>query len=268
LTDPRQVGDNSQDLIKGETTLRILILAGGLGTRLRTAISDRPKAMAEAGDRPFLEHLVEQLRDQGFDEFVLCAGYMAEQIGEHFGDGRRWSVSVQHSVETERLGTAGAIKHAQPLIDGPFIAMNGDSFIDADFQGLVAAHQAHRVSDPRTIGTILSTFIEDATAYGTLALDGAGRVLRFREKASSTSGWINGGVYVLEPEILELIPAQQKTSIERETFPAALAEGWHLFGHPTEGFFVDIGTPAGYRRFRQYVEEKRQKPLMDTDEHR
>jgi mannose-1-phosphate guanylyltransferase len=121
----------------------------------------------------------------------------------------------------------------------------------------LAAHRARRIADPRTLGTILSTFIEDAAAYGTLALDDTGRVLRFREKASSTSGWINGGVYVLEPEILELIPARQQVSIERETFPAALAAGWHLYSHPTEGFFVDIGTPAGYRRFQQYAEETR-----------
>jgi NDP-sugar pyrophosphorylase family protein len=243
--------------------LKVLILAGGLGTRLRAVVSDRPKPMAEAGERPFLAYLVEQLRDQGFDELVLCAGYMAEQIGEYFGDGSRWRVSIQHSVETERLGTAGAIKHAQQLIDGPFMAMNGDSFIDADFQELVAVHHAHRASDPRAIGTILSTFIEDAAASGTLETDDAGRVLRFREKASSASGWINGGVYVLQPEILELIPAQQKTSIERETFPAALAAGWHLFSHPTAGFFVDIGTPAGYRRFQEYIEG-----IGTTDRHR
>jgi mannose-1-phosphate guanylyltransferase len=237
--------------------LKVLILAGGLGTRLRAVISDRPKPMAEAGDRPFLEHLIEQLRAQGFGQFVLCAGYRADQIRDYFEDGSRWKVSIEHSVETECLGTAGAIKHAQPLIDGPFIVMNGDSFIDADFQGLLAAHQARQIADPHTIGTILSTFIEDAAAYGTLALDDTGRILRFREKASSASGWINGGVYVLETDILELIPAQKKVSVERETFPAALAEGWHLYNHPTEGFFVDIGTPAGYRRFQQYVEETR-----------
>jgi mannose-1-phosphate guanylyltransferase len=238
-----------------EAALKVLILVGGLGTRLRTVVSDRPKPMAEAGERPFLEHLIEQARDQGFDEFVLCAGHMAGQIRDHFGDGSQWSVSIQHSVETERLGTAGAIKHAGPFIDGPFVAMNGDSFVDADFRALVAAHEARRSFDARTIGTLLTLFVEDAAAYGTLELDGVGRVQRFREKAGSASGWINGGVYVLEPEILALIPARRQVSIERETFPAALERGWHLFGHPTEGFFVDIGTPAGYRRFQQYIKE-------------
>jgi NDP-sugar pyrophosphorylase family protein len=165
-------------------------------------------------------------------------------------------VSIRHSVETDRLGTAGAIKHAQCLIDGTCIVMNGDSFVDADFQGLVAAHRTQRAADSRTIGTILAVHMAHAAAYGTLALDKQGHVRRFCEKASSASGWINAGVYVLEPLILEHIPAGLVVSIEKETFPAVLAQGWRLFGQRTRGFFVDIGTPDGYRRFRQYIKER------------
>ena len=235
--------------------MQVLILAGGLGKRLRAVVSDRPKPMADVGDRPFLEYLIKQVHDQGFGELVLCTGYMADRIRDYFGDGSQWQVSIRHSVETERLGTAGAIKHAQSLIDGTCIVMNGDSFVDADFQGLVAAHRAQRAANSRTIGTLLTVHMAHAAAYGTLALDEQSHVQRFCEKASSASGWINAGVYVLEPLILEQIPAGRAVSIEKETFPAVLAQGWHLFGQRTRGFFVDIGTPDGYRCFQQYIKE-------------
>ena len=237
--------------------MQVLILAGGLGTRLRAVVSDRPKPMADVGDRPFLAYLIDQVRDQGFDDLVLCTGYMADQVRDYFGNGSRWQVSIRHSVETERLGTAGAVKHAQSLIDGTCLVMNGDSYVDADLLGLVAAHREARTADPSTIGTLLTVHMTQAAAYGTLDLDEQGCVREFREKASSASGWINAGVYVLEPQFLDQIPAGCAVSIERETFPSLLDGGWRLFSQPTQGFFVDIGTPEGYRRFQQYMEEQR-----------
>ena len=235
--------------------MQALILAGGPGTRLRALVSDRPKAMASVGGKPFLEHLVEQLRGQGFSDLVFCTGYLADHVQQYFGDGRRWGVCVAYSVETELLGTAGAIRNAGQLLNGAFLVLNGDSYLDADFRALVAAHRRRCTADASTIGTLAAVSVEDAGAYGRLELDGDGRLLSFGEKSAAGPGWINGGVYVMEPDILDHIPAGRPVSIERETFPHALARGRTLYSYPVTGFFVDIGTPEGYRRFCEHVRE-------------
>jgi mannose-1-phosphate guanylyltransferase len=236
--------------------MKTLILAGGLGTRLQAIVADRPKPMAEVKGKPFLEYQIAALRAQGFAEIVLCVGYRAEQIQEYFGDGRRWDVHIEYAVEKELLGTAGAIRNAAPLITGTFLVWNGDSYLELDLAALVHFHRQRRSSDSRTLGSIATVRVEDATAYGTLELDKEGRILAFREKSHAGAGYINGGVYVLEPDILAFIPAGRPVSLERETFPLALASGWHLYGYPVQGFFVDIGTPEGYERFRGYTQEK------------
>ncbi|MGQ9494601.1 MAG: nucleotidyltransferase family protein [Anaerolineae bacterium] len=236
--------------------MKTLILAGGLGTRLQSVVADRPKPMANVKGRPFLEYQIAQLRSQGFAEIVLCVGHRAEQIQKYFGTGHRWGMHIAYAVESELLGTAGAIQNAAHFITGTFLVLNGDSYLEADLQALVSFHRQHRSSDPRTLGTIATVAVEDATSYGTLELDEEGHILRFREKYSTGAGWINGGVYVLEPDILSLIPAGRPVSIEKETFPLALESGWHLYSYPVQGFFVDIGTPEGYERFCRYVERE------------
>nr|MBC7245818.1 NTP transferase domain-containing protein [Chloroflexota bacterium] len=236
--------------------MKALILAGGLGTRLQSVVSDRPKPMAEVKGKPFLEYQIEGIRSQGFTEIVLCIGYRAEQIQAYFGDGQRWGVHIAYAVERELLGTAGAIRNAAPLLAGTFLVCNGDSYLEADLRALVAFHEQRCSSDPRTLGSIATVAVDNAAAYGTLDLDEAGRILSFREKSGAGASWVNGGVYVLEPNILTLIPPSRPVSLERETFPLALASSWHLYGYPVQGFFVDIGTPEGYERFRRYVEEK------------
>lgn len=233
--------------------MKALILAGGLGTRLQPVVADRPKPMAQANGKPFLEYQIEWLRRQGLREIVLCVGHLAGHIRDYFGAGQRWDVRIRYAVETELLGTAGAIKNAEPFVEDTFCVLNGDSFLDADLQAIIESHKRSRAVDPRTLGTLAAVFVPDAAAYGTLDL-GHHRVSQFREKGTGGPGWINGGIYVLEPEILELIPAGRPVSIERETFPQILERGYHLYAYPVEGFFVDIGTPAGYHRFQHYVE--------------
>ena len=236
--------------------MRVLILAGGLGTRLQALVPDRPKPMAEVAGKPFLAYQVEQLRAQGFTELVLCLGHRAGQIQGHFGDGGRWGVSIAYSNEPELWGTAGAIKNARAWIEEPFLVLNGDSYLEVDLPALVEFHRKERAAEARTQGTLAALAVEEAGAYGTLKLDGQGRIRRFREKAGGGPGWINGGVYVLEPDVLDLIPGDRAVSLERETFPLILERGGCLHGYPVQGFFADIGTPAGYRRFQSYVEEK------------
>jgi len=236
--------------------LKTLILAGGLGTRLREDVPDRPKPMAPAAGKPFLEYLVEWLRDQGFDDLVLCVGHRADHVRGHFGDGRRWGVQIAYAIETSPLGTAGALKNAGEHVADTALVLNGDSYLEVDLQAVVAAHRARRAADGRAVATLAAARVEHTGAGGALEIDDDGRIVGFREKSEEGPGWINAGIYVLEPEVWEAIPEGRAVSIERETFPRLLAQGYHLYAYPVGGFFVDIGTPQGYRRFQQYVEEK------------
>ena len=233
----------------------VLILCGGVGTRLQSIVGDRPKPMAEAKGKPFLEYLIEQLQTQGFTHFVLCVGHLAEHIRDYFGDGHHYGVRIDYAIEAELLGTAGALRNARDFIEGEFLVLNGDSYLEVDFRAMVEFHHSRHSSDARVMGTIATVAVGDAAPYGSLELDDYGRILRFREKAGAGPGRINGGVYVLQQDFLGLIPAGRAVSIEKETFPLALESGCRLYSYPVQGFFVDIGTPDGYRRFQQYVQE-------------
>jgi NDP-sugar pyrophosphorylase family protein len=236
--------------------MKTLILAGGLGTRLRSLLRDRPKPMAPVKGKPFLEYQINQLRAHGLSDIVLCVGHLAHHIQNHFGDGRDRGVQVTYAEETKLLGTAGAIKSAQSFIDDTFLVLNGDSYLEVDFLGLIEFHRQRQSADSRTIGTIATVAVDDATSYGKIELNGEARLLGFEEKVETGPGWINGGVYVLESTVLDLIPAGRVASIEKETFPLILKQNRRLLGYPVQGFFVDIGTPEGYHRFCQYIEER------------
>jgi mannose-1-phosphate guanylyltransferase len=235
--------------------MQAVILAGGLGTRLRGVVDDQPKAMAEVAGQPFLAYLLAQLRAQGFHDVVLCVGHLGGQIREHFGDGRHWGMSIRYAVERQLLGTAGALKNAELLIEGTFLVLNGDSYLDDDLHDVVAFHQRRR-HVPHLAGTVAMVEVDDGSAYGTLQLGPQLRIERFAEKTPSIIPWINAGVYVLEPQVLEAIPAGRAVSIERETFPWLLEQGQRLYGCPMRGYFVDIGTPRGYRAFQDHVAAK------------
>lgn len=245
-----------------DVQMPVLILAGGLGTRLRPLVKDKPKPMADVGSKPFLEYQVSFLKRYGFRHFVFCVGYLHQHIREYFGDGWRWDVRIDYSIEEEPLGTGGALKHAEAHVHGTFLALNGDSFLDADLDQLVRSHERSR-SDQKRQGTIALTQVEEAGRYGTVRLGPGNEVLEFVEKsAESPEGkgpseqYINAGIYVLEPEILRMIPRSRKVSIERDVFPSLLADGGGLYGCFLDGFFVDIGTPAGYRELRDYLKER------------
>lgn len=235
-----------------------LILAGGLGTRLRTIVKDRPKAMAEMGEKPFLAHQLNFLRRWGVESVVLCVGYLHEQIQDYFGNGDDFGLHISYSIEKELLGTAGAIKNAEAMLDERFLALNGDSFLDLDFRQFVQFHQAARRKNRACLGSLALTMVEENHSYGAIATDATDRILSFKEKTpdKNASRQVSAGVYILEKKGLNFVPPLQKVSLEKETFPALLLSGYSLYGFRSSGFFVDIGTPAGYRIFQHYIGEK------------
>jgi NDP-sugar pyrophosphorylase family protein len=223
-----------------------VVLAGGLGTRLRSAVADRPKVLAEVRGRPFLAYLLDQLANAGVQDVVLCVGYRAEQIQQTFGNAYA-GLRLAYSVESSLLGTGGAIRNALPLVGSdPLIAMNGDSYCQTDFPALWAWHHNR---DARA--TLLLRWIANPARYGRVDIDEKGTVRAFEEKCDEAPpGWINAGVYVLARAVVESIAPGRSVSIEREVFPRWIAQG--LTGCPCNGKFLDIGTPESYAEAEQF----------------
>jgi len=250
--------------------MQAVILAGGLGTRLRAIVNNRPKPMASIDDgsvgqaKPFLEYQLEFLKSFRIVHFIFCVGYLHEQIEEYFGDGSRWGVKIDYSIEDELLGTGGAIKRAEKYLEGTFLTLNGDSFFDMNLSKLIQFHKNKivGVKSRGYLGTIALTQVENANNYGSVSFNQEKMIVSFVEKSAAksaelnSSNQINAGIYVLEPEILSFIPPSKKVSIEKEVFPSVLNNRCYLGGYPAEGFFVDIGTPTGYYKFLNYLKEK------------
>jgi D-glycero-alpha-D-manno-heptose 1-phosphate guanylyltransferase len=222
---------------------KAVLLVGGMGTRLRSALPGVPKPLASVGSKSFLDLLVRQLRHQGIRRLVLCTGYLAEQIESEFGDGRAWDVVIEYSREPHALGTAGAIKLAERhLRDVPeFLVMNGDSFLEVDFYEFIRFHRRH--------GGLVSIAVwraRNAARYGTVRMGASGRVTAFAEKTGNDSpGLINAGVYVFSRAVLQHIP-EAPASLEKGVFPQLLDHGVYALEH--HGMFIDIGTPEDYAR--------------------
>ena len=223
--------------------MKAIIRAGGEGTRLREVVSEVPKPMAPVAGKPFLEYLVLQLKQGGIREIILSTGYKREAVKAHFGTGEKWGVRISYSEEESPLGTGGALRKATVLLEapdaGPVLVLNGDSFLEIDFRALAAFHSAKKAR--ATMGLV---FMEDTSRYGRVEIDDEGCVLAFAEKSAGSSGRINGGVYVLNREVLESIP-EGKVALETEVLPLLVGRG--LYGMETKGFFRDIGIPHDYR---------------------
>jgi NDP-sugar pyrophosphorylase family protein len=223
--------------------MNAVLLVGGMGTRLHPVVSSIPKPMASVGDRPFLELLVRQLGHQGFRRLVMCTCHLADQIQSEFGDGRDFDVEIRYSKEPHPLGTAGAIKFAQGLLnnDADFLVLNGDSFLEIDFSQVVRFHAKHS-----GLLSIAVTQVQDARRYGTVRVNEAGRVTALAEKADrDTPGLINAGVYVFSGAALSHIP-EAPSSLERDVIPQLLDHG--VYALEQKGLFIDIGTPEDYAR--------------------
>jgi mannose-1-phosphate guanylyltransferase len=213
-----------------------IILVGGEGTRLRPLTHTTPKAMLPIANRPFLEHQVEHLRRHGVDRIILACGYRPDAIRAHFGD------ALEYVVETKPLGTGGAIAHAAGGIREPFVVANGDVLTDLD---LTALHGLHRDRGARM--TLALHPVEDPSRYGVVVTAPDGAVTAFVEKPAAgeaPANTINAGTYVVDPGVLDLIPAGRAVSVEYEVFPLLVGAG--LYAWSFDGAWRDIGTPDSY----------------------
>ena len=229
---------------RGCEGMKAVILAGGEGTRLRPLTLTTPKPVVPVVDRPFLRHQLDLLRRTGVTEVVFSVAYRPERIQAVFGDGSRLGMRIHYAVEETPLGTGGAVKNAEPLLDDTTIVFNGDVLTDVDLPRVVAEHIATHAA-----ATLVLTPVANPSAYGLVELDETGRVRRFLEKpkpSEITTDTINAGIYVLQTSTLALMPPAVNHSIERAFFPNLLSRGDLVRAHVHRGYWIDIGTPEKY----------------------
>lgn len=223
-----------------------VVLAGGLGTRLRPIVGDRPKALAQVAGRPFLAYILDQLATAGVKDVVLCTAWLGEQVEAAFG-GCYGPLHLTYSREPLPMGTAGALQLALPLLKSDWVlVMNGDSFCQANLWDFWQWHRRKGAE-----ATLLLTEMEDTKRYGRVWVDDRGVVFSFEEKGKQRgAGLINAGIYLLKKEMLFTTPAQEVKSLEKEIFPSWIGRG--LYGYPSRAPFLDIGTPEAYARAERF----------------
>ncbi|WP_367566835.1 nucleotidyltransferase family protein [Lacrimispora sp.] len=232
--------------------MQAVLLAGGLGTRLRSVVSDRPKPMALIQDKPFMEYVIMELINHGVTHVIFAVGYKGSMVEEYFKDGSTWGIQVSYAYEEELLGTAGAIKNAgRQVTSERFLVLNADTFYQLDYSRLTALSQERDLD----MALVLRE-VEDVSRYGQAVLEN-GWLTSFDEKTEETRrGTINGGVYLMNRALLEDIP-EGKVSLEHDMIPKWLLEGKKLGGFVNDGYFIDIGVPEDYYRFIEDVEKGR-----------
>ncbi|HCT70608.1 D-glycero-alpha-D-manno-heptose 1-phosphate guanylyltransferase [bioreactor metagenome] len=221
----------------------IIILAGGLGTRLNQTVPDTPKPMAPVNGKPFLQYLLNHINEAGFRRVILSTGYLSEKIESYFNI-RYKDLELLYSVEDEPLGTGGAVQLAFAQVQTPhFMVMNGDTFFRINLDLLFQKH-IEQLADV----TMALRQVEDASRYGSVKFDLNNRILRFTEKSEVPEpGYINGGIYVISSRFFKAQAMPGKFSLERDLFESKLDSG-NTFGLIFNDYFLDIGIPADYHR--------------------
>jgi mannose-1-phosphate guanylyltransferase / phosphomannomutase len=226
--------------------MKAVVMAGGEGTRLRPLTSNQPKPMVPIAGKPCMEHIIELLRDHGFEDVIVTVAFLPQAIRSYFGDGESLGLNIEYSVEESPLGTAGSVRLAADKLDDTFVVISGDALCDFDLSKLVEFHQKREAAV--TIGL---KSVENPLEFGIVVTDDDGRIERFLEKPSWSqvfSDTINTGVYVLEPEVLRHVPTDRPFDFSKELFPLLLEMGRPMYGLPMDGYWQDIGNLDQYRQ--------------------
>ena len=233
---------------------KAVLLIGGRGTRLKPLTDKTPKALLKVQGKTIVEHLFDLLKKYGIRDVILCVGYLKEQIKEHFGDGSSVGMNVTYVEENEPLGTAGPLKLAKKYLNDSFIVSNGDELKNINIPRMFRLHKRKNA-----LGTIALTTVDEPSHYGVARLDGS-RIIEFIEKPQNPpSNLINAGFYILEPEVIDMIP-DGFSMLEKDVFPK-LAHLGRLRGFPFAGQWFDIGNIERYK-----IAEKKWKGIIPIEE--
>ena len=221
-------------------------MAGGEGSRLRPLTANRPKPMVPVANLPAMEHILLLLRRQGIREVVATVWYEARVIQDYFRDGQDLDMKLHYVVEDRPLGTAGSVAQARDILDDTFLVISGDAVTDIDLTRITDFHRERKADATLTLYKVANPL-----EYGVVITGEDGRLLRFQEKPTwgeVLSDTINTGIYVLEPEVLDLVPVDQPFDFSNDLFPILLRDGRPVYGYVTEGYWTDMGNLEEYRR--------------------
>jgi len=224
--------------------MKAVVMAGGFGTRLRPLTEKLPKPMAYVANRPMMEHVVRLLAKEGIQDLEVLLYFYPEKITSYFGDGSRWGVRINYIGAEADYGTAGAVKNAEEFLDGTFLVISADIITDFDLSKAIEFHRERKAA-----ATIVLTRVPNPLQYGIVLTDEDGRIVRFLEKPSwgeVFSDTINTGIYILEPEVLSLIPEKKNFDFSKNLFPVMLSRGDRLLGYIAEGYWKDVGNLSEY----------------------
>jgi glucose-1-phosphate thymidylyltransferase long form len=232
--------------------MKAVIIAGGLGTRLRPLTYNTPKPIVPVANRPMVVHQIEHLAKHGIDEVIINLHYLSNEIKKILADGKEWGIKIRYSIEEEPLGTAGAVKNAGKFFDRqPMVVFNGDILTDINLSKLITFHR-----EKKALVSIALTEVEDPTAFGLVQTDREGRVKSFIEKPSwemVTTRHINAGIYIVDPRIFEQVPKNEPFSFERQLFPQLLQQREPVYGYLSDAYWIDIGNPDKYIEAHQAI---------------
>jgi mannose-1-phosphate guanylyltransferase len=240
--------------------MKAVILAGGEGTRLKPLTYRRPKPLIPIAGRTCIDFVIRSLIASGFREIVITTSYLSDTLIRSIGDGLDYNASILYSFEGTPAGTAGAVRRVANFIGETFVVAMGDVLADVDFRALYEFHR-----ERGGIATIALTRVTDPTQYGIAAVDGRGRIVKFREKPrreEAFSDLANAGIYILEPKVLEFIPPDQPFDFAKDVFPKLLAKGLPVYGKELDGVWMDIGRPKDLWRASMEIVKREGKPLQ------
>ncbi len=227
--------------------MKAVVMAGGEGTRLRPMTASMPKPLLPIVNKPIMEHVLRLLRRHGFSETVVTVQFLASLVRNYFGEGDEFDMALEYATEELPLGTAGSVKNAEHLLrDDAFVVISGDALTDVDLTDLVKAHR-----DKGALVTVCLTRVPDPLDFGITILDDDQRVQRFLEKPTwgqVFSDTVNTGIYVMEPEIFDLVPAGESVDWSGDIFPQLLKQGLPVYGYVADGYWEDVGTHESYIR--------------------
>jgi mannose-1-phosphate guanylyltransferase/phosphomannomutase len=231
-------------------------MAGGSGTRLRPLTCDIPKPMVPILNKPIAEHIINLLKRHGITDIIITLYYLPHVIQNYFGDGREFGVNITYAVEEKMpLGTAGCVKAIESLLDDTFVVISGDSLTDIDLTKALAYHKEKKAK-----ASIVLKRVPNPLEFGVVITDDDGRIRRFLEKPSMSevfSDTINTGTYVLEPEVLALLPADKEVDVSKDLFPLLLERDDPMYGHVADGYWEDVGNLQSYRQAHYDILEEK-----------